>query len=338
MKTLSQDFAFCSSPPEIELMLCCARSSISARMVERIRVLIRVGIDWKLLLDKSEQHGILSLLHKSLNEAAAELVPESVLRQLRQHYQANFSQNSHLTEQVLNLLALLREHFVATVPFHGPVLAAMAYGDLGLREFNDLNILVHEQDYLRAKVLLAIHGHQSLQALSCLSVSSDFKQVCNHLQPVEIAGQAVLTFKPEDVLLSLCVEGTKQHWRQLRQVCDVAELLRAYPHLNWKQVFRDAQHSGTEEMLLLGLFLAADWLDAPLPEAIAQRVQANLTCRLLATQSWHQLIKKPTFFRARLNAKRAIADLQNAMRLWNTALVGLKSFLHNRFDWCSRLG
>jgi hypothetical protein len=329
MKTLSQDFAYCSSSLEIELLLCCARSSISARMVERVRVLVRVGVNWELLLKKAEQHEVLSLLHKSLDEAAAGLVPDSVMYRLKQHYQTNFSQNFHLTKQVLNLLTLLKEHFVATVQFQGPVLAAMVYGDLGLREFNDLNILVHEQDYLRAKVLLTIHGHHSLQESSCLSFSSDFKQVCNHLHPVEIAGQAVLTFQPEDVLLSLCVEGTKKRWRQLRQVCDVAELLRAYPNLKWEQVFRDAEYSGTEQMLLLGLFLAADWLDAPLPEAIAQKLKTGPICKLLATQGWHRLIKIGGF-RNWFGVKGWMTRFRKAKFLQNTFPSELKYFLHSR--------
>jgi hypothetical protein len=44
------------------------------------------------------------------------------------------------------------------VPFKGPALAVQAYGDLSLRQYDDLDLLIHEADVPRAYQLLIANG------------------------------------------------------------------------------------------------------------------------------------------------------------------------------------
>ena len=72
-------------------------------------------------------------------------------------------------------------------------------------------------------------------------------------------------------------------------LCDIAELIRAHPQMDWQRLLEQAKTSGSKRMLLLGLFLANDLLRTDLPDDVWQRIQAAPKVQLLAQQVRAQL-------------------------------------------------
>ena len=103
-------------------------------------------------------------------------------------------------------------------------------------------------------------------------------------QSLPLAGATVPCLAPEDLLLVLCIHGTKHLWTRLAWICDVAEAVRASPDLNWEYVLRQARAIDGERMVLLGILLAGELLAAPLPAAIRQQAQADAAVPLLVRQ------------------------------------------------------
>lgn len=147
---------------EIELLLCCARMSISSEKLERIEKLIQSGIDWQYLLQIAHTHGVLPLVCRTLNQTVAAQVPKEVLQQLKFGFESNAIRNLCLTNELFKLLELFESHNIPALPFKGAATASMVYGDISLRSFCDIDVLVHQQDYLRAKDLLLSQGYQPL--------------------------------------------------------------------------------------------------------------------------------------------------------------------------------
>jgi len=88
----------------------------------------------------------------------------------------------------------------------------------------------------------------------------------------------------EDLILILCVHGSKHLWERLSWICDVAELVRARPDIDWGWVMEQARTTGSERMLFLGLFLAHALLDAVLPPDVMNRVHSDPVVHTLATK------------------------------------------------------
>jgi len=109
-------------------------------------------------------------------------------------------------------------------------------------------------------------------------------QLWDGLKPVTVGGKTFLSFSPENLLWFLCLHGAKHQWRELRHLCDVAELLREYPDLDWERVMAEAAELGVERRLYLGLYLACFILDAPLPLAIQTKISAMPRIKVLAAQ------------------------------------------------------
>lgn len=89
----------------------------------------------------------------------------------------------------------------------------------------------------------------------------------------ELEGFRILAFPPEDQLLFLCVHAAKHLWSDLKWICDVAELIRAFPDLDWHLALRQAALVRNERTLLLGLALAQRLLGAELPAWVRTRIE-----------------------------------------------------------------
>jgi hypothetical protein len=92
---------------------------------------------------------------------------------------------------------------------------------------------------------------------------------------IVVSGQDVKTLAAEDLLPVLCVHGSKDFWARISWIADVAELIHRQADLDWDEAFRAAESLRAERMLHLGIALADDLLQAPLPDEIRKRVRAD---------------------------------------------------------------
>jgi hypothetical protein len=316
---------------EAELLLCCARTHLSPATASRIRDLLNESLDWDRLRSMALAHGLGPLLHQSLQRTAPDRVPHAALEELRSYVRANARRNMLLTGRLLQLMAAFKTRGMRAIPFKGPLIAVDVYGDLMLRPFSDIDVLVHERDAAAAKALLTSHGYQQrmfhpweapFEDESGVSVDlhwgigpsydprpQTFEQQWARRASVSLAGVEVGTLAPDDLLLTLSIHIAKD-WRESRQrllqICDIAELVRRHPDLDWKQVFRLARAAGGERILQLGLLLAHDLLAAPLPEAPLRSAQESRAALDLAREFKAQILdpassrdKRPPYLRTR---------------------------------------
>ena len=293
----------------LELVLACAHTGWDEARRARIDVLLRGPVDWEAVARMAGAHGLVPILESQLARIGSPAVPREVLEALGDQRRATTRRNLLLTAELLRLLEDFERVGVQVVPFKGPILAMTAYGDLGLREFFDLDLLLRSSDVARAREVLRARGyrprfeltpsqervllrhHYELPFLRAgdgnvvelqwrigprrFALPLDLDHLQRPLIYPTLQGRKVPSLAPEDLVLVLCVHGTKHIWRRLGWVVDVAETLRAYPEIDWPQMLRAARRLGGERMLLLGLALARDLLGAPVPAPVLARLDAE---------------------------------------------------------------
>jgi hypothetical protein len=268
-----------------------------------------------LLIRLALRHRVLPLLYRSVQTIGADLVPPSVWADLQHHFHANAQRNLLLGGTLLRLLRLLARHDIPVLPYKGPVLAMAAYGNLALRQFGDLDILVRQQDVQRAKELLLAQGYrwweqrpitllprqrkvyelisadgQVLVELHWAITSSTFyvpldpARLWERLETVVLLGLPVRTLTPEHLLLILCVHGAKHHWHRLAWICDIAALLHVSAEMDWQHLLAQADQLGCRRMLLLGVLLAQTLLGTTLSESLQHRLHADAVSPHLARE------------------------------------------------------
>ena len=341
--------------PEIELMLCCARTRSDDEVVARLRELLDGALDWEFALRFAESHSLIPLLYFHLHAHAPEKVPPAVYEKLRDQYRRISALNVYLSGELRRLLKLFAAHSIEAIPYKGPALAAKAYGNIALRHFGDLDILVRQRDVLRVMELLVAEGYALHPPLNDVQQALMLRTQCNlpftrdgrrliveihwrvsarlFSSPLDeeslwensgldsFEGTTIKTLAPEDLLLSLCVHGAKHLWERLSWIADIAQLLEVYPDLNWSRLLERARRSGTERMLLLGLYVAHDLLGAKLPAHVTAQFELDAGITMLAGQIYSRLFAEGSeasgmsgYFLFQLKARRRLRDKFNYCR------------------------
>jgi len=314
--------------PEVRLLIDCARTRVDSTTARSIRELAGKGPDWRLLLRMAWQHGTAPLLYRSLDSIAADAVAPAILEEMRGYVHAHAGRAALLTKELVKLLTLFETDGIEAVPLKGPVLAATAYGNLALRMFSDLDVLVRKDQLPAVCKILVGQGYRCPQDRLTPGRLDAFRELFNQhrfvcdrnavvVEPhwevirrsfvvpfdmaelwgragtVFLGGTAVRTLAPEDLLLFLCAHGSQHLWSRLAWICDVAEVIRAHPAMDWETAMDRAARIGGERSLLLGLYLANDLLDAALPPEVLHKVRTEPMVKPLATQVLGRLFQAP---------------------------------------------
>jgi hypothetical protein len=134
------------------------------------------------------------------------------------------------------------------------------------------------------------------------------------LRPVTLAGDTVYSFAPENLLWLLCLHGTRHRWSELRWLCDIAELIREYPNLNWEKLHAQTRELGVQRRLDLGLFLANYIFNAQISDALKTKIQNNQSVRVLAQEVIDGLFKNQEKSSWMVNFKRLVFQLRSMDR------------------------
>src|SRR5262249_14805431 len=93
-------------------------------------------------------------------------LPSAVKGSLEEAYAANFRHSLWFAAELMRVTQHFAQERIRTIPYKGPVLAQAAYGDVALRNFNDLDLMIAPADYFRAKDALAEIGYQPSKSLT----------------------------------------------------------------------------------------------------------------------------------------------------------------------------
>lgn len=84
----------------------------------------------------------------------------------------------------------------------------------------------------------------------------------------------VRCFSNRELLLVLCLHGSKHHWTGLGWLVDVAELMPQQSRADWDWILARAKAMACERRLALGLHMAGEYLAAPLPPDVRRHAAA----------------------------------------------------------------
>jgi hypothetical protein len=252
--------------------------------------------------------------------------------------------------ELVAVLGGLRGAGVEALAIKGPVSAALAYGDLGLRAFADLDLLVAPGDVAAASACLEARGYVPGFALPAAwrarlvrcgsellfrdpsgrlvdlhwrllprgySFSPGLDGLFARRQTVRVGPGDVTSLAVEPTLLFLLLHGIKHVWKSLGWLCDVAELVRRHPGLDWDAVAGWSAGAGRRRLIDVGLALVHGLLDAPVPgpllargraDRAVGRIAAALAGRLFVVSSARASLPRTVFKYPYLAAMQSSAD------------------------------
>ncbi|MDM5272540.1 nucleotidyltransferase family protein [Sulfurovum sp. zt1-1] len=288
---------------ELRFLIACCQSELNDDDITSI-LSTYPTLDPQNLITLAYSQGILPLVYKTLKKLFEEDLfhDEETLSLFKQHYMSIAQKNMLMSAELLRIMKLLEDSGIEALAFKGPTLAQQAYGDITMRRFGDLDILVGENEVFSTGKILSAHGYMPvspikiLQNKTCLKVMNDlafydrskgvfiemhwrlfrekigqhldFSQISGTNCTVTINGHSIPTLSPEMQLVYLSLHGSKHAWERLEWICDIDRLLRVQTNIDWDKSFNIAKEMDTYTTLYLGLNLCYELLGTPLPKTI----------------------------------------------------------------------
>lgn len=341
--------------PEEQLVVTCARTG-AVPEADLAAVLDR-PLEWDVVVETAITHGVAPLVSDALRRCAPDAVPDEARGRLRARSQAVAARNLRLLREVAALSAAFERRGIRAIPYRGPVVADIAYGAVGLREFGDLDFLLAYDDLPAAKSLLGERGYEPRyifesttgltegqewaytrferdypfeHASTNVEVELHWRVLSQHF-PTDIDldtvwerrstrsidGTDVPVLSPEDRLLMLCIHGTRHQWERLEWICDVAEFLERNS-VDWDELVRRARANSCERMVALGLAVARDLFDAPMPGWIRRWIDADEEIGPLEAFVFERLFDEDEYWNVDLRRyqARSVERYRDKLRVW----------------------
>ena len=302
--------------PEMQLVLACARAQLKPAAAEKIVCAAVQPLDWLKAIDLASAHRLSPILSCQVQQHATARVPETIRLCLIERFRAQTIRNFELTRELLEVLSVLEKSSVGALAFKGPVLCQQLYGDLSLREFLDLDILIAPTDASTVIALLSEKGFEPqftltrqqfarFQGISSqmglyhaakdvlvevhwvlLTPGYTFSPAAQiaweNIQSVSIAGRSIETFSRETQLLYSCLHQAKHNWSRLGWLMDLAALIQQSPAMDWQRIQNRAGSFGTARMIRVSLRLVQQLFEVALPGGVTEWIENDVSSRKIA--------------------------------------------------------
>jgi hypothetical protein len=256
-----------SAPSEINLLagLCSDDALVQKSALETI---LAQHISLDALIQLAARHQVSPLLYRSIKrqESQQPVLSELQRATLRQTCRNITMHNLRLETELIRISSVLDHAGIPHLTFKGPVLARYAFGDLGLREFNDFDLLTSEKDILRIMEVMSNAGYQPIVTLNgiqrkklqhfekeitylrpesgqrrfeadvhwmllrpALKVPLTFEMLWKHAREVNLGDRKCHTLDETYTFIATCIHnGGNEVWHNLKQVADLHAVMRRW--------------------------------------------------------------------------------------------------------------
>ncbi|MBN2816184.1 MAG: nucleotidyltransferase family protein [Campylobacterales bacterium] len=288
---------------ELQLILESSR----LRVDEQIILNLLKNIDWEFFIHLAYMHGVLPVVYKTL-KVFKDNIPQNFFEKLSLLYKEIACNNLIATSELLKVVTYLQNRGVDVIAFKGPLLSDMAYGDITLRQYADIDILVPQEQLLKLSNLLIKEGYTSpssttlLEDKSFLELNNDFNFYSSNNIHIEVhwklireqitlyeqntifensssqflQGVMLKTLNIEMNIIYLALHGSKHGWERIEWINDLYYLIEKFD-VDWNRVLRLTEHFQCKPSLLLGIGLVGSLYGIQLPIFLKESLENSAT-------------------------------------------------------------
>jgi Uncharacterised nucleotidyltransferase len=228
-------------------------------------------------------------------------IPERVKRELQKRSDVCRLQAMLHLQLLAGVLKGLNHSGIPVMPLKGPLLSLELYGDAGLRQSKDLDILVPQKEIPQTQECLEKMGWRLGAEYFSLSprqweVNIRYEHHIGYVHPQqgcqlelhwrtvwyspqeteqhwarsrtsELLGSSCRAMSHADLAIYLCNHGGRHRWFRAKWLGDLA-CMHCNGQVDWPEVLADARTVGQERPVLLGLQLLSEGYDLAFPNIV----------------------------------------------------------------------
>lgn len=285
--------------PAYRLLFACCYPKPDAALQQQQAALLAAGVDWAEVMQLAQRHRIQPLLYSNLRLHPATSVPDDVMAQLERQY----LHNRRNVLRIVQATHQLRAQGVEGCILKGMDVAARGYRDIATRHAGDIDLWVPPPAVAGVSAILAacgwrtdtpelVHGGQArlLQQKypDCTFTRPHTPRLELHWRTMRNphdfpaaehywpqadwshAGQTGMRGLPaNDLLIYLCLHGSKHHWARLKWLFDLPNMLQTH-RFDWPALWQRAAELHATLAVQQGLSLALRYFALPPQDGMTQ--------------------------------------------------------------------
>ena len=299
--------------PSDQLILSSVRVHPTAADLERLDALIPLIDDWDYLSRTIIERGIGPLFFNKLSLLSnAALIPEVARTNLQQAYFRTLSRSMVLYDAFRKVADVFAVNHIQVVALKGIHLSEWLYGDIGLRQFSDIDLLVKREDGEKCLNILTELGfvqsgdevsntimeysgivHYPAMVRNDVSVeihinlhrrqkpySLDARKIIENSESLLINQLEVHVMELHDLLIFLCIHLDKHFTQgdvQFTSFNDITNLIDLHgEEIDWEKCISRCKEFKCESFVFKYLLLVNRFFNVPLPVSILQKYASTI--------------------------------------------------------------
>ena len=359
-----------SLSPEFRLVAACAMWPPCAHRTEAIRIAADGRLDWPRFVRVAMRHQVIGLVHEGMTQVRP-AVPLEIVGEIGGQAATLARENLAIARESLRLQRLFEETGLPVLFVKGAALAMLAFGNLGLRSGQDIDLLVSQETMSTAVTLVLRAGYRRFDPPSDISdgqlrllmpLRKDLGFVHQEtglrielhwrlfLNPhamrktsfmdasraVSLAGTVGLrTLGNEDLFAYLCMHGALHWWYRLKWLADINALIAVASENSIEHLFRAAETRGVGLAAAQALVLCQRFFGTVLPPSLLAPFKKSLVMRWLDATAVKAMTAGQSEYeprKMRFGTTRGSLSTFLLSRNWRYRLAELKIHLTNQAD------
>jgi len=294
--------------PHLLFLIYCSKTKLNQNEILFITNYLKDNkLSYQQIVQLAYKHGIFPIVYKTIKSLASfdkELLDTSV--KFRLHYFRISKRNMLMSVELINITRLLNHHKINTLSFKGPALSQIAYGDITLRQYADIDILIRKEDRLNMINILEKEGYipeivlrdstkeTFFNAVNVIAfynksigirieihwellsknyaINWDENILWSNNRSIQINNNKIDILSIELHLLYICVHSAKHLYERIEWICDIDRLIKTNPNIDWIYLVKQAKEMGITRMLYLGLALSKELFELNIPKEIQNSI------------------------------------------------------------------
>lgn len=292
--------------PELQLLFLSVRAGDPGASADEARRLIEdTAPDWETLLRLARLHAVMPQLAMLAEAAGRDLLPEKVREEIVAAHSENLYRQLAFASEFLRLKDMFGRTGIKVVPFKGFILGHEAYANMADREGGDIDVFVSTRYLKMVKELMEADGYsvepafRGLTVKGVMKISQEyvFEKVIDGISSFRVEfhwgisppaygmgvrledlrsqlvrgkfqGDEMTLFTPSaHMLLVILHHGGDDRFANLKQVHDIAMMVRQYRDVDWDWVTVMAERFHAEDLVFTAVLLASmiTGVEVPVP-------------------------------------------------------------------------
>ncbi|OFW61192.1 MAG: hypothetical protein A2133_10820 [Actinobacteria bacterium RBG_16_64_13] len=300
---------------EIRALLACARAVLDPGRLPELQAALTGCTSTDRLCEAAIEHGMLGHLHSVVAAAGGALADPAPVARLAELQRLAAQRSLRQTARLLRLLGQLSAAGVQAMPYKGPAWAERFYGDVTLRSWADLDVLVPYERLQHARGVLLADGfvdgspfnarlsgrrHRGWGEVAFSAIDQGIHVELHwevtvgfsarSLRPeslfaraghLSLLGQEVPTPSGTDCLLMTCLNGARDRWNDIEEMLGLAVQIRSTPETSWHETLDTARRAGCLRRTTISVAHVCRVLDLSVPQAVAGAIAHDAVARAL---------------------------------------------------------